>query len=153
MVLLGPRKHPCKQAGCVGLCLRACCHELVAHPNPLCAQVLGPVVACLEWLTFACTHASGPHWKHQFDDAPAWVASAMAKGKCAIIARECESVSVCGNRATHRAEWPFVLFFAFVPGFKTPLGVFVIAGIHVLPIFLYGRLFGIGKFWRKGVCV
>ncbi|EGD81690.1 hypothetical protein PTSG_02403 [Salpingoeca rosetta] len=67
------------------------------------APTFGPLIACLEWLTFACTHASGPAWKHQFDDAPEWVAAVMRKG------------------------------------FRTPLGVYVIAGIHVLPIVLYGR--------------
>eukprot|EP00043_Microstomoeca_roanoka_P015973 m.160950 g.160950 ORF g.160950 m.160950 type:complete len:225 (-) comp16368_c0_seq5:1656-2330(-) len=65
---------------------------------------LGPLIACVEWVTFSCTHTSGPAWKTQFDNAPAWVAAVMANG------------------------------------FRTPTGIFVIAGIHVLPIVLYGKI-------------
>ena len=44
-------------------------------------QRLGPVIACLEWLTFASLHSRGAAWKGDFDDAPFWVKRVMANSK------------------------------------------------------------------------
>ena len=80
-------------------------------------QRLGSWIACVEWLCFVCLHTHGAHWKADLAAAPAWVANVMRNSLLRPIASSCSSAA----------------------DFKTATGVFVISGLHVLPIALFLR--------------
>lgn len=79
-------------------------------------------VSCLEWSVFVCTHTLGHQWKAAFGAAPQWVKTVMDNGghpaRCTGILLIPVSSHPCA-------------------GFYTPVGVFAVAGLHVLPPYLY----------------
>ena len=80
-------------------------------------QRVGPWIASVEWLCFVCLHTHGAQWKADLATAPAWVANVM---------RNSELIAAFARIDTSA-------------DFKTATGVFVISGLHVLPIALLLR--------------
>ena len=77
-------------------------------------------MSCVEWTVFVCTHTLGHQWKTAFGAAPQWVKTVMDNGWCHVTyIQNCKDLYVCST------------------GFYTPIGVFTIAGLHVLPAYLY----------------
>lgn len=83
----------------------------------------GYAIITLEWLVFLgnTERANGKQWKESFDQAPTYVHWVMDNGKFvpsnALTSLNCMQI--------------------WFSGYKKPLGIFAIVGLHVLPIWLY----------------
>ncbi|XP_059930709.1 uncharacterized protein si:ch1073-145m9.1 isoform X3 [Gadus macrocephalus] len=97
----------------------------------------GWLVTAVEWCVFVCNHsARGADWKSSFTTSPYLVRSIMAKGKAFNVTFVCLTDNL---NASTRSSFVFLC----LQGFKTPLGAWVIIGIHCLPLWLYGHRWGL----------
>lgn len=102
---------------------------------------LGWLVTAVEWCVFVCNHnAGGEHWKNSFSTSPCLIQAVMANGKKKKITEQ----MWCGMdlRLTKK-----VILSPIVPGFRTPLGMWVVSGLHCLPLWLYIYQWGLLTSW------
>lgn len=99
----------------------------------------GQLIASLEWLSFVCNHAIyGSRWKSRMMTTDSTIITNDVMISHPEVHRDCTSTRQDVDVPSVGAVPPAWVAKCFENGFKSPLGVFVIAGIHCLPPLLYG---------------
>lgn len=100
---------------------------------------LGWLVTAVEWCVFVCNHnARGEHWKSSFSSSPCFIQAVMANGKKKKTLNKCDVDLRLSKKA---------ILSPIVPGFRTPLGMWVVSGLHCLPLWLYMYQWGLLTSW------
>ncbi|CAG0901765.1 unnamed protein product [Cyprideis torosa] len=87
-------------------------------------------ICALEWTAFVCNHTLGSNWRQEIGDG------ASGSGRLSDKPSEIVDLGNTGSRSTGLIETTVQRIMA--KGFHTPTGGLAIAGLHVLPIWLYG---------------
>lgn len=103
----------------------------------------GWLVSALEWCVFVCNHsARGDQWKNSFATSPPFAQAIMANGnKPVFVANLMLWFAQLGSRP----------LLCLVIGFRTPLGTWVVSGLHCLPLWLYACQWGLLAPWVQAV--
>ncbi|KAF2360663.1 CDP-alcohol phosphatidyltransferase [Trinorchestia longiramus] len=103
---------------------------LWAYIHPMCA-----VISSVEWTVFVCNHQLGEGWRVQLlsqhnDSKDGILLKKSPKGETGI-----DSLSQCD---TDQCQPPLLVQRIFKNNFRSPFGVWAVAGLHVLPLWMMG---------------